>query len=71
MKQTLLNFDKVFGILKHERDEVPKDVRVLAETREQARKNKDWKLSDDLRNRIKELGWIVEDTATGYRLRKA
>jgi cysteinyl-tRNA synthetase len=48
--------------------DVPGDVTALAEERELARQNKDWKKSDELRDAIKAKGWIVEDTKTGYQL---
>ena len=38
--------------------------------REQARKNKDWKKSDELRDALKEAGYIVEDTKQGQKVRK-
>ncbi|MEM5814472.1 MAG: cysteine--tRNA ligase [Candidatus Aenigmatarchaeota archaeon] len=71
VRQTLLKFDKVLGILRQEKEVIPPEVKKLAQEREAARKKKDWATSDKLRNAIKDLGWIVEDTLTGFRLRKA
>jgi cysteinyl-tRNA synthetase len=43
----------------------PEDVRALVAAREAARASKDFAASDDLRDRIAELGWVVQDTRTG------
>ena len=34
------------------------------------RKEKDWKKSDELRDKIKELGWIIKDVGDGFELEK-
>ena len=38
--------------------------------RAQARKEKNWKRSDELRDQIKAMGYILEDTAAGQKVRK-
>ena len=43
----------------------PEDVRALVAARETARASKDFAASDDLRDRIAELGWVVQDTPRG------
>ncbi len=48
--------------------EIPEEVRVMAEERQNVRQNKDWKKSDELREAMKAKGWIVEDTKDGYEL---
>lgn len=65
--------DKIFGLdlLKKEKLIVPKEIKELAQQREAARKAKDWKKADEIRVEIKKLGWIVEDTTEGPRLKKA
>ena len=60
----------VLGLLAKESDALPEEVAALAEKRAQARKDKDWKLSDELRDAIKALGYAVEDTAKGQKVRK-
>jgi cysteinyl-tRNA synthetase len=37
--------------------------------REEARKAKDWKTADQIRKQLKDMGVIVEDTATGQKWR--
>ena len=47
---------------------VPAEVAQLAEERQNARHEKNWKRSDELRDRISELGWEVRDTKNGQKL---
>ena len=44
------------------------DVKSLVSEREQARANRDWQRSDELRDEIAALGWIVQDGAEGSTL---
>ncbi|MDX6217804.1 MAG: cysteinyl-tRNA synthetase [Frankiales bacterium] len=44
-------------------------VRLLVETRAQARERKDWAQADALRDRLTEAGIVLEDTADGVRWR--
>ncbi len=53
-----------------ERKIPPKELLGLAEKREQARKEKDWEAADDLRLRIEEKGWTIQDSADGFILEK-
>ncbi len=73
-KQTLLMFDKVLGLrldkVKKEKMTVTDAVRELVEKREQARKKKDFKKSDELRKRIQEQGYDVQDTDRGPVIKK-
>jgi len=50
--------------------EIPAEVQELLDRRARARADKDWKLSDELRRRVTELGWQVEDTGEGQRAEK-
>jgi cysteinyl-tRNA synthetase len=50
---------------------VPEEVAQLAKERENARHEKNWKRSDELRDRISALGWDVRDTKDGQRLTRA
>ena len=69
-----LQFDKVFALdfdkivpVKQQID-VPDDVIALAEQRLAARKQKNWALSDALRESIAQKGYAVKDTADGYEI---
>ena len=70
--KTIAQMDKVLGLdlLKKEKLEIPKEVQKLIEEREKARTDKDFKKSDELREKIKSLGYSVEDTAEGPKLKK-
>ena len=69
---TLLDFDQVLGLglvpLKNEI--IPENIKVLARLRDEARKNKDWKKSDEIRNEINELGYEILDTEKGQEIKK-
>jgi cysteinyl-tRNA synthetase len=47
---------------------IPDEVAELAHQRENARREKNWKRSDELRERISALGWEVRDTKDGPKL---
>ncbi len=53
------------------KQEVPAEVVALAEQRLEARKNKDWAKSDELRDAITKLGYVIKDSKEGYELIKA
>ncbi len=69
VKEFMFNIDKVFGIIE-DKIEIPKEIKELAEKREQARKNRDFKLSDQLRDKIKSLGYYIDDTKEGYVIKR-
>ena len=60
----------VLGFLTKEEDEIPAEISEMMKEREEARKNKDWKRSDELRDAMKDAGYIVEDTKNGQKVRK-
>ncbi len=72
--KTLLEMDKVLGLKLDEylgkAIEIPKEVQKLVNQREQARKSGDFKKSDKLRLKIKKLGFEIEDTAEGLRMKE-
>jgi cysteinyl-tRNA synthetase len=47
---------------------VPPEVAQLANEREKARREKNWKRSDELREQVSALGWEVRDTKDGQKL---
>lgn len=63
-------FDRVFvlNVDKKATEEIPKEVVDLSKQRERARGNKDWPLADELRERISELGYTVEDKPEGTKI---
>ena len=46
---------------------IPKEIQTLLISRQEARENQDWKLSDSIRDKIESLGWHVEDTSSGQK----
>ena len=50
--------------------EVPAELNVLLEARQAARKAKDFKRADAIRDELKAKGWVIEDTTKGPKLKK-
>ncbi len=81
-----INFNEVMGIFKTDSggkkmlfdstgggegsDTVAKLVDLIVEVRGEARKKKDWATADRLRDGLRELGIIIEDTPQGARRKK-
>ncbi len=61
-----LNLDKVVGNI----EKLPAEIEKLVAERDSARKAKDWKKSDELRNYLVTSGYAVLDTPEGTKLRK-
>ena len=68
----LLDFDKVFGLDldKVKKITIPQKIKELARQREECRKKDDWKKADEIRKEIEELGYSVEDTEEGSKIKK-
>jgi cysteinyl-tRNA synthetase len=62
-----LHFDKVLGLgikdFKH--DQATPEVAELIKAREQARKAKDFQKADEIREKVHDLGYEIDDTADG------
>ncbi len=69
---TIKEMDKILGLdlLKKEKIEIPEEIKKLAEERLEAKKSKNWKKSDELRDKIKAKGWQIEDNKEGYSISK-
>ncbi|MBN2052458.1 cysteine--tRNA ligase [Candidatus Woesearchaeota archaeon] len=70
--ELIADFDEILGfdLLKEEKIDIPVDVQELVDKREEARKKKDFKLSDKIRADIKVKGYVLEDTSEGPRVKK-
>lgn len=77
--ELLLDFDKVLGLDienskkyldEKENIELPEEIKVKIEERKIARENKDWALSDKLRDELKDEGYIVKDSKDGMTVEK-
>jgi cysteinyl-tRNA synthetase len=51
--------------------DIPQEVALLVEQRQQARKQKNWQSADQFRHEINQRGFTVEDTPAGPRIGKA
>ncbi|MFA6865933.1 MAG: cysteine--tRNA ligase [Clostridia bacterium] len=74
-------FDKVLGlslssevvapnVAIDEEAAYPKEIDTLLVERKQAKKNKDFVLADEIRNKIQELGYSIKDTREGVQVTK-
>ncbi|MEK6895607.1 MAG: cysteine--tRNA ligase [Nanoarchaeota archaeon] len=70
--ETIKKMDNVFGLRLLEKEEIkiPSEVKKIVDEREKARKEKNWKKSDELRDKIKKLGFIVEDNEKGTKIKR-
>lgn len=77
--ELLEEFDKVLGldlrnsekyIENQKKLELPEEIKELLEKRKQAREEKNWALSDEIRDNLKERGYIIKDTKEGMTLEK-
>jgi len=62
--------DSVLGIGGKAESDVPAEIQALAEERTAAKKAKDFKRSDAIRDELKAKGWVIEDTPKGIKLKK-
>ena len=60
----------VLGIGATAQVEAPPEIVALLEARQAARKAKDFKRSDDIRDELKARGWIIEDSPKGPKLKR-
>jgi cysteinyl-tRNA synthetase len=67
--ELIAGFDKVLGVVGEVEAEaaLPREAELLIKRREEARKSKDWKTADALRQQLRTMGVVVEDTAQGVR----
>lgn len=72
--ELLMKFDKVLSLNLNDVTEndviVPEEIVRLLEDRKKARENKNYELSDELRDKIKEKGYAVKDTKNGQEIEK-
>ena len=62
--------DSVFGLGRKTDDDAPPDILALLDQRQAARKAKDFKRSDAVRDELKAKGWLIEDTPKGPKLKR-
>lgn len=65
-------FSNVLGLFAESgKKKIPQEVVRLVEEREAARKQKNWAISDAIREKIKSLGYIVQDTKEGPNIKES
>jgi cysteinyl-tRNA synthetase len=65
---TVLDFDRVLGLDLEKvsvSEELPENIQQKIEARKKARAEKNWALSDQLRDEIQALGYVVQDAKDG------
>jgi cysteinyl-tRNA synthetase len=67
---TMIRLDTVLGLLKTDEEKISEELKDLIDRREEARRSKDWKKSDQIRNELLEKGIILEDTLEGVKWKK-
>ena len=75
LAELLLKFDEVLGLKINKptsnfNEELPQEILDLVEKRKQARMDKDWAKSDELRELIQSKGYEVKDTKNGMEVKK-
>ncbi|MBT7902480.1 cysteine--tRNA ligase [Candidatus Woesearchaeota archaeon] len=70
IKKTMLGFDSVMGVITEDKGSLSSDEETIIKEREQARSQKNWAKSDELRDLLKEKGIIVEDSNKGTRWKR-
>jgi cysteinyl-tRNA synthetase len=63
-------FDDVLGFGMPVKSEVPAEIQRSVEERQAARKAKDFKRSDEIRDQLAKQGWVIEDTPKGPRAKR-
>ena len=70
-KDMLLELGGVLGLLQKKKDNsLDDEIEALIEKRQQARKDKNFALADEIRDNLKKQGIILEDTPNGVKWRK-
>ena len=72
-KKTLLDFDRVLGLEleKIKKISIPPELLSLAKQREKYRRKELWQKADEIRKEIEKLGYQIEDTKEGPKIKKS
>lgn len=72
--ELIKKFDSVLSLDLDKNDKedinIPEDIKLILNERKDVRKNKNFAKSDELRDKLKELGYIVKDTKDGQIIEK-
>ena len=72
VRRLMYKFDKVLGIIgkaeeRVSHEEISTKIEKLIKEREEARRAKDWKTADEIREKLRRMGVILEDTPKGVK----
>jgi len=71
IKKFMKDLDSVLGFIVVKQEDIDPVVKKMIDEREAARKAKDFKRADEIRDKLKEMGIVLEDTPQGVRWKKA
>jgi cysteinyl-tRNA synthetase len=69
--KTIIDFDRILGLDLDKVDKtdiLPLEIQQMVENRKKARMEKNWEMSDRLRDDIKARGYVVQDTKDGMKV---
>ena len=68
----LQEIDRIFNFIfwKKPKEKTPSEVLKLVKERENCRQKKNWKKADQIRKKIEQMGFLVEDTKQGPKIKK-
>jgi len=74
-KETLLflkQIDKIFNFIfwPKTKETIPDELLRLTEQRQEYRKEGNWRKADEIREEVKQMGWLIDDTKDGPKFKK-
>ena len=69
-KEEIIKLCNILGIKAEIVSEIPLEILQMADDRIKAKKDKNFALADEIRNKIQQLGYIISDTSGGSRITK-
>lgn len=70
VKEFIYKIDTILGCIEKPKFDVPHEILELAKQRFQARQEKKFDIADRLREKINNMGFVIEDTKGGFRILK-
>ncbi len=66
----MLDINAIFNILNLEEVTISEELKELLNKREKARKQKNWEKADEIREKLRQKGYVIEDSEVGPKLKK-
>ncbi len=70
VRDLMVGFDRVLGFLSKPQESVPEEALRLLEERQAARLARNWPEADRVRNELAAMGWVIQDTPQGAKLKR-